>query len=207
MSTDKFQNKYRIPSARAVWHDYNGGEYFITICTKNREHYFGEIDKGEMVLNSLGQKLNELIGEIKIHNPYCEIPVFQIMPNHVHLIVCIDSCRDAVCGDAFRDAAFRDAACHVSTGMDANNDPNAACHVFTGENAKMRGIAERCGLLSTAIGGLKSALTRYANTNKTEFCWQTRFHDHIIRNQEEMNKIATYIENNPITWENDKFYS
>ncbi len=40
---DKFQNKYRIPSARANWHDYNGGIYFITICTKNREHYFGEI--------------------------------------------------------------------------------------------------------------------------------------------------------------------
>lgn len=109
--------------------------------------------------------------------PICEIPVFQIMPNHVHLIVCIDSCIDA------------------------------ACHVYTGENAKMRGIAECCGLLSTAIGGLKSVLTRYANTNKTEFCWQTRFYVHIIRNQEEMNQIATYIENYPITWENDKFYS
>ena len=40
---DKFQNRFRIPSARAIWHDYNGGIYFVTICTKNREHYFGEI--------------------------------------------------------------------------------------------------------------------------------------------------------------------
>ena len=40
---DKFQNRFRIPSARANWHDYNGGIYFVTICTKNREHYFGEI--------------------------------------------------------------------------------------------------------------------------------------------------------------------
>lgn len=39
----KFQNKYCIPSARANWHNYNGGVYFVTICTKNREHYFGEI--------------------------------------------------------------------------------------------------------------------------------------------------------------------
>ncbi len=39
-----------------------------------------------------------------------------------------------------------------------------------------------------------------------EFAWQERFYDHIIRNQEKMNKIAIYIENNPITWENDKFY-
>ena len=40
----KFRNKYRIPSTRLQTWDYsNDGGYFITICTKNREHYFGEI--------------------------------------------------------------------------------------------------------------------------------------------------------------------
>ena len=44
MMDDKFQNKYRIPSARLQNWDYaSDGAYFITICTKNREHYFGEI--------------------------------------------------------------------------------------------------------------------------------------------------------------------
>ena len=43
MSNDLFRNKYRIPSARADWHDYNIGYYFITICTDKRIHYFGEI--------------------------------------------------------------------------------------------------------------------------------------------------------------------
>jgi putative transposase len=199
---DKFQNKYRIPSARAVWHDYNGGDYFITICTGSREHYFGEILKGEMVLNGLGMKLNELIVEIPIHHPYAKIPVYQIMPNHVHLIVCIDgrdaACRDAACRDAAcRDAACRDAACHVSSTTTTTNKPNK----------KMQEIAVKCGLLSIAMGGMKSALTKYANTNKIEFGWQTRFHDHIIRDREEWERIANYIENNPATWENDKFYS
>ena len=46
MSDEKFKGKYRIKSARASWHDYNGGAYFITICTKNRVHYFGENDLG-----------------------------------------------------------------------------------------------------------------------------------------------------------------
>ena len=41
---DKFQGKYRIPSARLQGYDYGqNGAYFITICTKNRIHYFGEI--------------------------------------------------------------------------------------------------------------------------------------------------------------------
>ena len=84
---DKFQNKYRIPSARAVWHDYNGGDYFITICTSGREHYFGEILNGEMVLNGLGMELNNTIAEIPTHHPYATIPIYQIMPNHVHLVL------------------------------------------------------------------------------------------------------------------------
>lgn len=199
---DKFQNKYRIPSARAVWHDYNGGDYFITICTGGREHYFGEILNGEMVLNGLGMKLNELIVEIPTHHPYAKTPVYQIMPNHVHLIVCIDgtdvACTDAACRDvACRDVACRDAACHVSTPSTSYAKPNK----------KMQEIADQCGLLSIAMGGMKSALTKYANTNKIEFGWQTRFHDHIIRDREEWERIANYIENNPATWENDKFYS
>lgn len=184
MKTDKFQNKYRIPSARAVWHDYNGGAYFITICTKNHKHYFGEIQNGCMINNELGNKLDEIIVDIKNHNSYCEIPVFQIMPNHVHLIVFVDgNCRDV--------------ACRVSTGGTGE----------TGKNEKMREIAEKCGLLSTAMGGLKSALTKYANKNKIIFDWQTRFHDHIIRNQDELNRIVNYIENNPSTWKDDEFFS
>ena len=41
---DKFKNKFRIPSTRLQSWDYgDDGAYFITICTKNREHFFGEI--------------------------------------------------------------------------------------------------------------------------------------------------------------------
>ena len=80
-----------------------------------------------MILNVLGQKLYELITEIPNHNPYAEIPIYQIMPNHVHLIVCIDG---NVRGNDVRDAA---------------------CHVSTGGNNKMRDIANRCGKLTTLI--------------------------------------------------------
>lgn len=52
---DKFQNKYRIASAWLQnWNYGSPGLYFITVCTKNREHYFGEICNGEMILNDLG---------------------------------------------------------------------------------------------------------------------------------------------------------
>ncbi len=52
---EKFKSKYRIPSARLINWDYGSeGMYFITICTKNREHFFGEIRNGEMQLSEIG---------------------------------------------------------------------------------------------------------------------------------------------------------
>ena len=229
MSKQKFQNKYRIPSARACWHDYNGGMYFITICTAGMVHYFGRIVEGEMCLNRLGEKLNQIIIDLPTHNKYAEIPIFQIMPNHLHLIVCIeeptidmdkngagahklDNADDAGLNVADTDnfvAGGRDVACRVSTGkpMKLGNSGNAENPIPTIKNEKMQLIAEKCGLLSIAMGGLKSATTKYANDSNITFGWQSRFHDHIIRNQEEYNRIAVYIENNPGIWEQDRFYT
>ena len=51
----KFQNKYRIASARLQNWDYRwSAAYFITICTHNRKHFFGEIENGEMYLSPQG---------------------------------------------------------------------------------------------------------------------------------------------------------
>ncbi len=56
----KFQGKYRIETTRAKWWNYsNEGDYFITICTQNREHLFGFIQNGEMILNQYGKILSD----------------------------------------------------------------------------------------------------------------------------------------------------
>ena len=36
--------------------------------------------------------------------------------------------------------------------------------------------------------------------------WQRSFHDHVVRNQEEYERIWQYIEINPLVWEKDLFY-
>jgi len=96
MPVEKFQNKYRIGTKRASWHDYNSGEYFITICTKDRKHYFGEIINGEMQLSMIGKYIDECIQKISEHNQYAQIPEYVIMPDHIHLIVIIsgNDCRN-----------------------------------------------------------------------------------------------------------------
>ena len=61
--------------------------------------------------------------------------------------------------------------------------------------------------MAVTIGSLKSAITHFANQNAIDFAWQPRFHDRIIRDQPEMNRIATYIENNVANWKDDEFYT
>lgn len=64
----------------------------------------------------------------------------------------------------------------------------------------MQDIANCCGQLSHIISRFKSAVTQFAHKNNLPFAWQARFHDHIIRNQTEMERIAQYIENNVANW-------
>jgi putative transposase len=96
---EKFQNKYRISSARLQNHDYGScGMYFVTICTRNRENYFGKIitsgidnDHFEMKLSETGcivesewQKTPEVRPDMNLI-----IDEYQIMPNHFHAILII----------------------------------------------------------------------------------------------------------------------
>lgn len=72
-------------------------------------------------------------------------------------------------------------------------------------NEQMQNISKCKGQLSVVIGGLKRSISKFANENNIPFAWQTRFHDHIVRNQDELNRIATYIENNVAQWQLDEY--
>ncbi len=190
---EKFNNQYRIPSARAQWHDYNGGTYFVTICTKNREHYFGEINtEPQMQLSPIGQYAYEQFMNVKTHYPYAEIPLFVVMPDHIHAIVMIDGENDTINDDT---DGGRDGVHTVSTENRWKSDV---------VDDQMQTIAKCKGLLSVVVGGLKRAITKFANQNNIPFAWQTRFHDRIVRNQDEFDRISDYIEKNVVNWQNDK---
>ena len=120
--SDRFNNIYRIPSARAVWHDYDGGFYHVTICTANRDRYFGRITVGEngnvMELSPIGEYAVEQFRKVQQYYPYAEIPCFIVMPDHIHAIVYLSG-RDAIYRVSNRnDNAGRDAIYRVSNPND-----------------------------------------------------------------------------------------
>ena len=91
----KFRNKYRIRSHRLPGYDYSSeGVYFITIVTKNRKHFFGEITDGEMILNALGKMAEKFWRDIPQHFAFVRLDEFVIMPNHVHGVLFIDGYKN-----------------------------------------------------------------------------------------------------------------
>gem|GEM_PF-3167087 len=75
-------------SPRRSEYDYaSSGAYFVTICTAGRQHYFGEIEDGEMRLNELGRICKQQIKYIEQSRPYVEIHESVVMPNHIHILL------------------------------------------------------------------------------------------------------------------------
>jgi REP element-mobilizing transposase RayT len=194
---DRFQNKYRIPSARLQGWDYSqNGTYFITICTAGREHYFGEIENGKMQLSHIGIIADILWHDIPHHSTNTELGAFVVMPNHIHGVLILNN-----------------PITDTDTNADADVDTVETLHatslqsdVQSNKNEFMATISPKPNSVSAIIRSYKSAVSKHAHRLGFDFNWQTRFHDHIIRNDAEYQRIANYINANPENWETDKFY-
>lgn len=149
----------------------------------------------QMQLSPIGQYAHEQFVNVKTHYPYAEIPLFVVMPNHIHAIVIIDGENETINDGTDGGRCCRDGVHTVSTENRWKSDV---------VNDKMQTISKCKGLLSVVIGGLKRAITHHANEKNITFAWQTRFYDRIVRDQNELNRIAEYIENNVANWYNDE---
>lgn len=86
----KFKGKYRIESARLKHWDYGRNAfYYVTICTKNRDCFFGNVIAGEMVLNDIGEIANnEWLKTFDIRpDMNLSMGEYVVMPNHFHAII------------------------------------------------------------------------------------------------------------------------
>ena len=238
---DKFQNKYRIPSARAQWWDYGwNGAYFITICTQNRQRFFGEIACGRDAIHRVsdihrvseihrvsttpaGEIAHQYWYEIPDRFPFAELGDFIVMPNHVHGIIIIDkpivetrfiaSNSETPFNASNSETPFN--ASNSETRFNASNSETR----FNASNSETRSIAslqqpggfagDKNPMLNDNISKIirwyKGRCSFEIRKINSDFKWQSRFHDHIIRNDKEYQRISDYIVNNPDTWKNDKF--
>ena len=78
-------------------------------------------------------------------------------------------------------------------------------HVRTGRDLSLQ---PKIKSLSELMGAYKTTVSKQIHlTGFMEFLWQRSFHEHIIRDEKAFETISDYIINNPINWQQDKFYN
>lgn len=177
-----FRGKYRVGSSRLKGFDYSmNGAYFITICTKNRMPFFGEIENEKMKLNALGEQADYYWRQIPQHFSMVKLDFFVVMPDHIHGIIFID---DSLAGTE-----------RQNIGVETQDFASLRKGYYKNK------FGPQSKNLSSIIRGFKIGMTKYANRHNIHFSWQNRFHDRIIRSKKELNNIRHYIELNPMNWE------
>jgi putative transposase len=148
----------------------------------------GKIIEDKIKLSTLGKMASQMWLEIPSHHPGITLDEFVVMPNHIHGVIIISPKKQGACEGKSVETLH-------------------ATSVQTTVNEKMSEISPRKGSLSVVIRSYKSSLIRWAMQNGYErFAWQARYYDHIIRNEEALWKIRTYIKENPMKWTLDRYY-
>ncbi len=199
---EKFKNKYRIGSLRKPnWNYGSDGFYFVTICTGNRSMYFGDVQNGEMHYSEVGQLAKQFWQEIPKHFPFIRLDEFQIKPNHVHGLIEINHKSVETPNLGVSTDIPNPPNLGVST--DLPNPPNVGVSTKPNDNRKKTIAASekwKPGTLGTIMNQYKRVVTNNARKIVPEFSWQSRYYDHIVRNDQALDRIRNYIRNNPKNW-------
>ena len=195
-----FKNKYRVESTRLQHWDYSSdGAYFVTICTKDRKELFGEIRNGIMGLNEMGNAAAICWQNISSHFPFVELDDWVVMPNHVHGVIIINKQNNAQTTTVTVPSV---PSVETQNFASLRGERGGRNNGFDNLNANKFGPQSKN--LASIMRGFKIGVTKYAKSNNIDFKWQARYYDHIIRDENELNRICEYIQNNPWKWEQDR---
>ena len=149
---------------------------------------FGEIRNGIMGLNELGCAVATFWQEIPMHFENVTLDEWVVMPNHVHGVIIINKTP------------------RKTQTVVTQNVVTQTVETRHGASLRLERINAfgplQSNSLQCMINHFKGAVTRWCRKNKyLNFSWQSRFYDRVIRNEDELNRICEYIQNNPLKWE------
>jgi putative transposase len=165
-------------SLRLTGYDYSSsGAYFVTICVHARKNLFGRVVGDEMEFAEYGRIVHHCWQELLSKYLTIKLDYFTVMPNHVHGIIFL-----------------------VGAGYPRPEIPSLE---VGGETPPL----QKNPNLSTIIGYFKYQSTKRINGVRQTpgaSVWRWGFYDHVIRDDDSLNRIRTYIETNPSRWHIDR---
>lgn len=184
--------KHHRHSIRLPNYDYSQpGAYFVTIVTWHRECLFGEIVAGEMRLNKFGEIVRWKWLELPKRLGFIELGAFIVTPNHFHSILIIHETVGA-----------------THQGLDKARLSNVSLSDVTIDSIDGSPLPHgpKPASLGAIIAQFKSRVTKRLwkiPSLKGTPIWQRNYYEHIIRNERDLQNKATYIEANPMLWDQD----
>jgi REP element-mobilizing transposase RayT len=149
---------------------------------------FGEIIEKKVVLNEGGKIAEQCWQDIPKHFPHVTLHEYVVMPNHIHGIIEI-----------------------LTENENGNDTNNVGAENFLPLRANVDKRNKFQKIIPRSVGsivrGYKIGVTKwYRQNTHLHNIWQRNYYEHIIRNGEAYEKISQYIHDNPIKWQDDKFY-
>lgn len=181
-ANSRFKNQFLTQSLRLKnWNYTSEGPYFITICTYNKQCYFGQIKNGVIGLSPAGNILALEWQRTFRMRQNIQMDTWVIMPNHFHAVIHFNS--QEKCSprppETQNVASLQMQPCKNVFGKQQNN-------------------------LGAVIRGFKASTTTKIRMLIPSFSWQPNYYDHIIRDDKELNTIREYILFNPSKWHLDR---
>jgi len=147
----------------------------VTVCSQDRACLFGNVVEGQMRLNDAGQMIERWWFELNQKFTAVETDEFVVMPNHFHGIVVIPVGADLRVGPIAEGA-------HTGAPL-----PTIIQWFKTmTTNEYIRGVKD------ASWPSFKGRL------------WQRNYYEHIIRNEDSLDRIRQYIIDNPARWAFDR---
>ena len=171
-----YKEKYRVATTRLPGYDYGqSGAYFVTVCTHLRQPCFGAVvvPGGDWAAAHVQPTL---LGEVAA-DCWASIPHYAPFARLDAFVLMPDHVHGLLLFDK------------NETGL----PPLAYENKFGPQSQN----------LASVLRGFKSAVTMYARRHALPFQWQARFHDRIVRSDQELQKIQSYILTNPSRWESE----
>jgi putative transposase len=207
-------DKHHRRSIRLKGYDYSqSASYFVTMCTQNREHFFGKVEAGVNRLNAAGVMVEKWWRELANKFPAVEPADFVVMPNHVHGIIIIeDDLHDNFSGAILRDRpesgevhrlgeTHRSAPTHGSGRADEPGETHRSAPTH-GPNPTLGEVIQWFKTMTTneyIRGVKKQGWVRFPGR-----LWQRNYFERIIRDEQEYYAVCRYIAHNPERWSLDR---
>lgn len=171
-----YLDRYRVASARLPGYDYGqSGAYFVTICTHNRQPSFGTVEVPAEGWDAAYVQPTAL-GQ-RARAGWASIPQFAPFVTLDAFVLMPDHVHGVLLFD--------------------KNEPSGPPLPYENRFGPQREN------LASVLRGFKSGVTTFARMQGIAFQWQPRFHDRIVRSDDELTRIRRYIETNPSRWEKE----